>query len=207
VARKSVGVPPACSPANATVGVKGDKVTDGDRTAGLEAGDATNTAHPHAPAPKVPPPIQRPQPVTKAPEHPHLIPLRGLSVRRDGHVRGHTIGGTISLRERRAAVAYPDDVERPKTRSDCINGERPCPFVSCRYHLYLDIVRGSLKLNFPDKEVDELEETCALDVADRGGETLERSGHFINVTRERLRQIEDQAVQKLMRNDLLRRAA
>jgi len=35
---------------------------------------------------------------------------------------------------------------------------------------------GSIKLNFPDKEIWEMEETCALDVADRGGITLERWG-------------------------------
>jgi len=34
---------------------------------------------------------------------------------------------------------------------------------------------GAIKLNFPDLEVWEMTETCALDVADRGGTTLERS--------------------------------
>ena len=35
---------------------------------------------------------------------------------------------------------------------------------------------GSIKLNFPDKEIWELEETCALDVAEKGGITLEEVG-------------------------------
>jgi len=76
---------------------------------------------------------------------------------------------------------------------------RPCPYVGCEYNLYLDVVgkNGSLKLNFPKLEPDELEETCALDVADRGGTTLEEVGNLIGTTRERARQIEDIAVRKI----------
>jgi hypothetical protein len=71
--------------------------------------------------------------------------------------------------------------------------------VSCRYHLYLDVnpETGSVKLNFPDKEVWELEETCALDVAERGGVTLEEVGQIMNLTRERIRQVEVRGLQKL----------
>jgi len=32
--------------------------------------------------------------------------------------------------------------------------------------------------------------TCALDVADRGGITLEEVGEILNLTRERIRQVE-----------------
>lgn len=92
-------------------------------------------------------------------------------------------------------VDPPDDadpIERPKTRGDCVDGPRPCPFVSCRYHLMLDINphTGGVKINHPDLEVDQLRETCALDVADRGGVTLEEVGQVLNLTRERARQIE-----------------
>ena len=81
---------------------------------------------------------------------------------------------------------------RPRTRADCAQGERPCIFVSCRFHLYLDVNprTGSVKLNFPDKELWELKDTCALDVADRGGVTLEEVGDIMNLTRERVRQVE-----------------
>ena len=39
------------------------------------------------------------------------------------------------------------EVPRPQTRSDCQGGPRPCPFVSCRHHLYLDVnpETGSIK--------------------------------------------------------------
>ena len=56
---------------------------------------------------------------------------------------------------------------------------------------------GSIKFNFPDKEVWELDETCVLDVADRGGVTLEEVGAILNLTRERIRQIEFKGLAKL----------
>lgn len=88
---------------------------------------------------------------------------------------------------------------RPTTRGDCEAGERPCPFLSCRHHLYLDVNpdTGSIKLNFPDKELHELADTCALDVADRQGITLEHVGSLMNVTRERIRQMETRALARL----------
>jgi hypothetical protein len=88
---------------------------------------------------------------------------------------------------------------RPKTRADCVNGPRPCMFVSCKHHLYLDVnpETGSIKLNFPDKEIWELEHTCALDVAEKGGITLEEVGEIMNLTRERIRQVETRGLAKL----------
>jgi len=88
---------------------------------------------------------------------------------------------------------------RPKTRAECINGPRPCLFVSCKHNLYLDVnpETGSIKLNFPDKEITELEYTCALDVAEKGGITLEEVGAIMNLTRERIRQVETRGLLKL----------
>ena len=98
-------------------------------------------------------------------------------------------------------MLYPevDDVERPRTRAECSEAPRPCPFVSCKHHLYLDVSArtGAIKLNFPDLEVWEMNETCALDVADRGGTTLEEVGAIMNLTRERIRQVEVKGLAKL----------
>ncbi|HEY1692320.1 MAG TPA: sigma factor-like helix-turn-helix DNA-binding protein [Polyangiaceae bacterium] len=98
-------------------------------------------------------------------------------------------------------LLYPDvdDVERPRTRVECSDAPRPCPFVSCQHHLYLDVSArtGAIKLNFPDLEVWEMTETCALDVADRGGTTLEEVGAIMNLTRERIRQVEVKGLAKL----------
>jgi hypothetical protein len=91
------------------------------------------------------------------------------------------------------------DIERPRTRGDCREAERPCPWVRCKHHLYLDInpETGSIKMNFPDLEPWELQETCTLDVAERGGVTLEEVGDVMNVTRERIRQLETNGLVKL----------
>jgi len=40
-------------------------------------------------------------------------------------------------------------------------------------------------------------ETCALDVADRGGATLGEVGSVLGVTRERVRQLEERALRRL----------
>ena len=105
------------------------------------------------------------------------------------------------------ALAYPvaefAHLARPVTRGDClangVNAARPCPWASCAAHLALDVNErnGNLKLNFPDREPWELPDTCTLDVADRDGATLEDTGSAMNITRERVRQIEDQAFAKL----------
>ena len=91
------------------------------------------------------------------------------------------------------------EATRPRTRADCAEGERPCPYVSCKHHLYLDVnpETGSIKLNFPDLEVWEMAETCSLDVADKGGITLEEVGEILNLTRERIRQVEVRGLLKL----------
>jgi len=94
----------------------------------------------------------------------------------------------------RGALANPpvEGAQRPLTRAECAEGQRPCPWVACKHHLYLDInpKTGSIKLNFPDLEPWELQHTCALDVADNGGLTLEEIGLITNLTRERVRQVE-----------------
>lgn len=101
------------------------------------------------------------------------------------------------------ALLYPEhpgvDYLRPQTRAECAGGPRPCPFVSCRHHLYLDVHphHGSIKLNFPDLEVEDMTETCSLDVADRGGAGLEEAGALLNLTRERTRQLEVRALAKV----------
>ncbi|MBM4355764.1 MAG: DNA-binding protein [Deltaproteobacteria bacterium] len=91
------------------------------------------------------------------------------------------------------------EYRRPHTRSECRDGIRPCPYVSCRFHLYLDVNprTGTLKLNFPGLEVWEMPFTCALDVSDMGGRTLEEVGQILNMTRERVRQLEASALRKI----------
>ena len=91
------------------------------------------------------------------------------------------------------------EATRPKTRGDCAGGPRPCHYISCKYNLFVDVNprTGSVKMNFPDKELHELADTCALDVADKCGITLEEVGVIMNLTRERVRQLETRGLVKL----------
>lgn len=105
----------------------------------------------------------------------------------------------------RVCLAIVDDAPpRPTTRAECLpggrNALRPCPYVSCRYHLLLDVRRsGSVRFNFRTREVGKLSETCALDVADRGAHSLEDVGNFMGVTRERVRQLVTDALTRMRR--------
>lgn len=117
--------------------------------------------------------------------------------RRHFKINSRSLGlGKLTPTEQRAArrlVRLPV-IQRPRTRGDCAKVPRPCPYVGCRNHLYTDITAGgALKLNFPDRDVTELAETCSLDVAERGGVFLEDVGRYLNVTMERARQIEMEA--------------
>ena len=115
--------------------------------------------------------------------------------RRRTRPRSKTIAMKRLTREelRVGALMYPPvDIPRPTSRAECREEMRPCPWVACKHHLYLDINprTGSIKTNFPDLEPWELAHTCALDVADGGGLTLEEIGLITNLTRERVRQVE-----------------
>src|SRR4051812_31596424 len=105
-----------------------------------------------------------------------------------------------------AAEAPPLDPElaaalanRPRTRGDCIDGPRPCPWYGCRHSLLLEVnpVTGSIKLNHADLADEELLDSCALDVADRGPQELRAIGDRLNVTHQGARIIEQRALVKL----------
>jgi len=75
---------------------------------------------------------------------------------------------------------------RPRTRGDCVDGPRPCPWQGCRFHL-VEVRRPRRRA--PDAP------TCALDLADRGAATLEEIGAAMGLTRERIRQIQGRALE------------
>lgn len=135
-----------------------------------------------------------------------------LSIKRDrrkerprpgkkGRRRSKTIAAKRLTKEEQALAEELKSFsyERPDDRVQCVDGPRPCPYVSCKHHLYLDVNpdTGSIKLNFPELEVWEMEVSCALDVAERGGITLEEVGEILNLTRERIRQVEVKGLAKL----------
>ena len=127
-----------------------------------------------------------------APRRPHSVRPRTMSKRdlermdKREKAQGH---------ERLEVIPY----QRPQLRQDCRDKARPCLYVSCVHHLYLDVTdKGSIVFNYPELEPWELKETCSLDVAEKeDGLTLEEIGEFLNLTRERVRQVERSALHKL----------
>ena len=100
------------------------------------------------------------------------------------------------------ALLYPErNYWRPTVRSECANVPRPCPYVTCRHHIYLEAKESSITMNFPDTEPWELEQSCTLDLADafEAGMTLDQVGRVLGVTRERVRQLETVALSKFLR--------
>ncbi|HVJ20135.1 MAG TPA: sigma factor-like helix-turn-helix DNA-binding protein [Polyangiaceae bacterium] len=134
-------------------------------------------------------------PIDPRPESPE----RKRSARRSRSIRVARIGRQEVKRAGERAAELELDLTRPTLRSECVEGPRPCPHVACKHHLYLDVNpnTGTIKLNFPELEVWELADSCALDIAERGGTSLDDISKLMNVTRERVRQIETQAMSKL----------
>lgn len=92
-------------------------------------------------------------------------------------------------------LLYPEKIQKPKIRKDCENSERPCLYISCRYNLYLEENNGNVKTN--SKNPHNLKESCTLDVAAKGENTLEFIADLFGLTRERIRQIEERAIAKI----------
>jgi hypothetical protein len=104
----------------------------------------------------------------------------------------------------------PDDYERPRTRGDCLpggcNAERPCPWVSCRHNLYLDVQRsGAIRLCHPHLAPEQMEQSCALDIIDANdadrdapqGCSLDVCAVAMNLSPEHIRALEALALASL----------
>lgn len=94
----------------------------------------------------------------------------------------------------------------PLTRGACEQpeGERPCPYLSCRYHLAVDIRKTSSD-PIVVRELPDDAPTCALDVA---ADELERDtteiALLMGLTPQRVGQIEREALAKLASNRIMR---
>lgn len=99
---------------------------------------------------------------------------------------------------------------KPRNRTECANIPRPCPYVSCRYHLYLDVFEGGvLKINHGEEFDDDttvienlkrMPYSCSLDAADQGEMELDQIADSFNLTRERIRQILETGFRKIRDN-------
>ncbi len=75
----------------------------------------------------------------------------------------------------------------PLTRADCVDGPRPCPYIRCKWSL------GA-------------EAPCVLDRADQGPLEQSEVGRILGLSRQRIDQIEREALAKLGGNAKSRRA-
>lgn len=120
---------------------------------------------------------------------------------------------------REAAPELPPEagLERPRTRQDCLPGgcnqARPCPWVSCRYHLALEVhPDGRIEHRWPDLEAAPV--TCLLDVVDALDDELRRReefgtqrveldratvGHYLDLGKDMVRLIELGALHRIAR--------
>lgn len=122
---------------------------------------------------------------------------RGIPPKKTLAVRRITQFELAAGRAELKALGADEPYERPKTRGDCARVPRPCPFVTCKFSLYLDVSEtGSIILNFPHLEPGQMpaHQSCALDLADQGAMTLEDIAVVTNLTRERIRQVELKAL-------------
>lgn len=98
----------------------------------------------------------------------------------------------------------------PMTRGECEDGIRPCPYVSCAYHLLWigDDVHREVDEIYERVVVGDngdgllralaaLPETCALDVADQGEHTYDDVATHFGVTRARVQQIAIEATRRV----------
>ena len=136
---------------------------------------------------------------TTSPSHPYEITHRPQAGKT---VRLRAINGPRMQVE---SFLYPERTYwRPKTRADCDHVARPCPYVGCRHKLHLDVPTGnSIKFNHGSEDVDHRrsETNCSLDLADESPMTLDDIAAQLDITRERARQIELEALAKLAGND------
>ncbi len=121
--------------------------------------------------------------------------------------RAHpTPGVTLSRYDLVGVLGALHEEPFPKTRGECVGAARPCMALFCRHNLYLDVNRSGqgVKFNFPDRKPRDMPpgRSCALDIADRGPSNLDRVGEMMNMTRERVRQIQEGAIAKLGRHHL-----
>jgi hypothetical protein len=103
------------------------------------------------------------------------------------------------LQKGREDFPEAQNLRRPKNRSECVDGPRPCPWVGCPYHLWLEVHphTGTITYIHPDVDPVDMPLSCVLDVAEHGPHRLEMIGILLNVSRERVRQIESSALRKL----------
>jgi hypothetical protein len=117
-----------------------------------------------------------------------------------------------------ALLAARGLVERPKTFAQCAQAQlgtkaNPCPWLSCKYHLAIHAHRNLVQIRAHSAVCDDgaidvrkMRATCALRVAESGGQTLRQVGERLGRVSESVRQIQNSALRKLAATTEVRRA-
>lgn len=108
-------------------------------------------------------------------------------------------------------------LQRPKTRADCRDAVRPCPWVSCRHHLFFELTtEGKIRCPWRDDGIDWANEekateafaellvnytgpTCVLDVTEQhpDGLQLQEIADRLGVDVTRIERSQQSALEKL----------
>ena len=86
---------------------------------------------------------------------------------------------------------------RPRTRADCIDGQRPCPWYSCPHHLALVRVLKTGEVRLQSRSVEAMPESCALDVADDGPRSVVEIAELLGVAPKNVHAVLGRAVGKM----------
>ena len=114
--------------------------------------------------------------------------------------------------------SLPTVDDRPKTRKDCLDRElgtleNPCPYLSCKFHLALDVTpNGGILFmteyvvktlddeggrEVPEIDINSMDETCALHIADNGETPVEVMSEIVHLTNARLHAIVNDSLEKI----------
>lgn len=118
-------------------------------------------------------------------------------------VRGDCEPCPVCQAVRDGGMVSPGVLPCGHTDDEVIWHSRPCIFVGCRQNLYLDVTEnGSLKMTRPELDPEEMRQSrsCVLDVAANGPLTLDDVGWALDVSRERIRQLEVRALSEFRTN-------
>jgi hypothetical protein len=154
-------------------------------------------------------------------ELPELLPVSEDDVPRwmnegPSGTRGRIFHNQLTTLEIRAMVDEEAGIDeetqalllrRPRTRAECEPGgwneQRPCPFVGCKHHTYLDVNQsnGTLRTSGPLEDLlsGKTRWSCVLDVP-TGGLVLDEVGEVFGVSRQRIQQVEKDVLDNMRRS-------
>lgn len=127
-----------------------------------------------------------------------------MSKRETAENQGHSYIPINELKPRDYATGKGDntmDPPRPRTRGECENGPRPCPYF-CRHNLLYDASKGNeIRISEyllgaePDDGLEPA--SCALDLAILGDMTYSGISKVMNLSPVTIKQIEERAMRKI----------